>query len=71
VSTISKGTPVMYVGKKGPDDWVAHKATAQTVDGNVVSSCSQKRGARRAIAVDETIRPFVRPCAACWAEGEW
>ena len=65
---IAEGDPILLLSKKGPIDWIAHKAAASTTDGNACAACSDK-GAKRAMTVEPANYPFVRWCesGACWS----
>ena len=69
MATITDDDPILFVGKRGPVDWVCHRAAATTSDGNAAASCSDK-GARRAFTVREHEKPFVTYCPACWKPEE-
>jgi hypothetical protein len=65
---VTKGDAIMFVGKKGVVDYVAHACAAVSKDGTASPSCSVK-GMKRAVTVTETEWPFVRRCNACaWPE---
>lgn len=69
MARIEDGTPIMFVGKKGPADWVGHKAMAANSEGLAAAACSTK-GAKRAVTVRDYEKPYVRPCVACWTDEE-
>ena len=62
---IEDDDPITFLGKKGPIDWIAHRAAAATSDGNAAASCSDK-GAKRALVVREHEKPYVHWCSACY-----
>lgn len=68
MSRIEDGAPILFVGRKGPVDWVCHKASSATSDGNAAAACSDK-GARRAMTLPPEHLLYITPCPACWPQG--
>jgi hypothetical protein len=66
---VKPGDPVLFVGSKGPTDWIAHRADLITTDGNAVAKCADKR-ARRAMAVAPSTEHLLHWCVACWTDAE-
>ena len=66
---IEEDDPIIWVGKKGPLDWVCHRAAAATSDGNAAAACSDK-GAKRALVVREHEKPYVHWCSGCFTAAE-
>lgn len=76
MASIVSGNAVMLVGKKGPLDWMAHRADWVVPEGGgVVLTCAigdkkvRTAGARRCQTVLPEHYGIVRVCSTCWPTG--